>query len=304
MGRSTKALQHDVSMEVQNDNDFDLLNLLPEKKYTLECQMAEGNSTDDSVSNVPKSFTDDSVQENLKPKSTKHYDPVTRKMRYLQGRNKTLSAKLKEMQSANLKSNKKSKVKKKIDSVLKTLSVELPPAHYDFIKLQLKNTGKSKKGNRFNFEERTLALIIYKQNPKRYQDLRKMANLPTRQTLIAHSAAIRFKEGLNQNLMNFIKEVVSQMEPLDKLCTIGWDEMSLTSNLHFDHIKDYIDGFEDLGSKRTNHFATHALVFMVRGVKSSYKQPISYYLTENLNATELAALIKLVITAVMDTGKF
>lgn len=130
-----------------------------------------------------------------------------------------------------------------------------------------------------------------------------MANLPTRQTLIAHAAGIRFKEGLNQNLMNFIKEVVSKMGPLEKVCTIGWDEMSLTSSLHFDHVKDYIDGFEDLGSKRTNHFATHALVFMVRGVKSAYKQPISYFLTENLNAVELGELIKLVIKAVIDTGK-
>lgn len=239
---------------------------------------------------------------NLKPKS-RVYNPMMRKMRYLQARNKQLKNKLREAVSVNLKSDKKSKVKQKIEGVLKTLSSELPTAQYNFIKLQLKNTGKAKKGNRFNFEEKTLALIIYKQNPKRYEDLRKISNLPTRQTLIIHSAAIRFKEGLNQNLMNFIKHVVSQMDPLERLCTIGWDEMSLTAGLQFDHVKDYIDGFEDLGSKRTSNFATHSLVFMVRGVQSPYKQPISYFLTENLNSQELAELVRLVISAVQDTGK-
>lgn len=122
----------------------------------------------------------------------------------------------------------------------------------------------------------------------------------TRQTLIGHSAAIRFKEWLNHNLMSFIQQKVSQMEELEKLCVLVWDEMSLSSSLQSDHIKDYIDGFEDHGSKRTNNFATHALVFMVRGVKSPYKQPISYYLTESLKSTELSELVS---SAVMDTDK-
>lgn len=93
------------------------------------------------------------------------------------------------------------------------------------------------------------------------------------------------------------------MTELDKVCTIGWDEMSLTANLNFDQIKDYIDGFEELGSKRTTDFSTHALVFMVRGIKSAYKQPIAYFLTQNLKADELATLIRLVIQAVTDTGE-
>lgn len=241
------------------------------------------------------------IYEKLKPKTK--YDPVARKMRYLLKRNKELKKKLKDCEAANIKSNKKTKVKKKIATVLKTLSTELPSAHYNFINLQLKNTGKAKKGYRFSSEERTLALVIYKQNPKRYKQLLKMANLPTRRTLMTHSASIRFKEGINPHLMSFIKEEVSQLPELDKMCTIGWDEMSLTANLTFDQIKDYIDGFEDIGSKRTNNFATHALVFMVRGIQSPFKQPIAYYLTQNLNAAELAELIKLVIEAVMDTGE-
>ncbi|XP_037051782.1 uncharacterized protein LOC119085470 [Bradysia coprophila] len=265
-------------------------------------QMGERYAVQNSINNQkPHKFNDQSsvsVKDQNKPKPSGAYDPVARKLRYLTERNKSLAKKLKESQSANIKS----KVKKKIDSVLKTLSTEVPAAQFDFIKLQLKNTGKAKKGNRFTFEEKMLALVIYKQIPKRYQGLRKICNLPTRQTLIVHSATVRFKQGINQNLMSFIKEAVSKMEQLDKLCTVGWDEMSLTSSHHFDQIKDYIDGFEDTESKRTDNFATHALVFMARGITSAFKQPISYFLTANLNSTELAELVLLVTSAVMDTG--
>lgn len=294
-------------MEIEEDNQIQI-GCEHRVEDIMESELIQANigpenvskSSDYQMSNVSKPTAGASVQQ----KRPRTYDPVARKMKYLLARNKALSQKLKDCQSAMFKSNKKSKIKKKINVVLQTLSLELPPEQYNFIKLQLKNTGKAKKGNRFSFDEKTLALVIYKQNPKRYKDLRKISNLPTRQILIAHSAGIRFKEGINQNLMEYIKKQVSEMGELDEYCTIGWDEMSLTASLDFDHIKDYIDGFEDLASKRTSNFATHALVFMVRGIKSAYKQPVAYFLTENLKAAELAELVRLVVTAVLDTGKF
>ncbi|KAJ6643436.1 DNA transposase THAP9, partial [Pseudolycoriella hygida] len=247
--------------------------------------------------------TSESTQEAFKPKLSGTYDPIARKMRYLAERNKILSRKLKEMQASNLKSNKKSKItQRKVQFALKTLSTELPSAQYDFIKLQIKNSGKKKKGYRFTFDEKSLALVVYKQNPKRYKDLLRITNLPTRRTLIKHAAALHFKEGINRKLMDFIKTEVSQMNEIDRFCTIVWDEMSLSTHLDFYPIKDYIDGFEDLESKRSTDFATHALVFMVRGMNKAYKQPISYFLTNTICAAELAELIQLVISVVIDAG--
>lgn len=255
-------------------------------------------------SNNSNNETVDQVRENSKPKSSRKYDPAIRKMRYLKSRNKVLKHKLRESQLKSPKvNNKKSKVKKDIDEVLKILSTAVPPEQYNFIKLQITNAGRRKKGYRFTFDEKTLALVIYKQNPKRYGFIANRAKLPTRQTLIKHAAAIRFMEGINPKLMNFIKEEVSQLDEMDKVCTIGWDEMSLTAHLDFDQVKDYIDGFEDLSNKRTNNFATHALVFMIRGMKSAYKQPIAYFLTENIDSAELAELVRLVIGAVLDVGE-
>lgn len=278
-----------------------------ENGCVLENNIAEENTsgenpTDNQNSIFSGNINVEQIQEKTKPKSK--YNPAARKMSYLKARNKDLSKKLKESQTTGLKSNKKSKTKQDVENVLNTLSSILPPAQYDFVKLQIRNAGKRKRGNRFTFDEKTLALAIYKSNPKRYKDLTKIANLPTRQTLITHSAVIRFSEGINPKIMECIKDAVSKMDDIDKICTIGWDEMSLTTHLDFQQVKDYIDGFEDLGSKRTKNFATHALVFMVRGIKLAYKQPIAYFLTGNLDSDELAELIRLVIKAVLDTGKF
>lgn len=274
-------------LEESNDKDFGV----------LEEEILRPVNEGDSGVNVNRT-------ENSKSKSSRKYNPAARKMRYLVKRNKFLMKKLKEYELKSPKSNKKTKVKKNIESALKTLSSTVTPEQYDFLKLQISNAGKRKQGYRFTFDEKTLALAIYRQNPKRYRFLSERAHLPSRQTLIKHSAAIRFMEGVNPKLMNFIKEAVSEMEDLDKICTIAWDEMSLTAHLDFDEIKDYIDGFEDLGNKRTDNFATHALVFMVRGMRFPYKQPIAYFLTENINSDELAELIRLIIIAVEDTGEF
>lgn len=37
-----------------------------------------------------------------------------------------------------------------------------------------------------------------------------------------------------------------------------------------------IDGFVDSGTYKTQNLADHALVFMIRGIRKKYKQPISY----------------------------
>ena len=50
--------------------------------------------------------------------------------------------------------------------------------------------------------------------------------------------------------------------------------------MHFNQKIDCIEGFEDLGRHgRTSNNANHALVFMLRGLRKRWKQPVAYYLT-------------------------
>lgn len=227
-----------------------------------------------------------------KARSYRKYSPTSRKMRYLIARNKFLSQKIKRLQKPNR------------NTIISDLKSILSPDQLNFVALQIKNAGKKSRGKRFTFEDKSMALAIYKQSPKCYRHLSETYDLPSKQTLNKHAAKIRFETGISHKLMDFIKNTVSELNDSEKKVMLLWDEMALSAHLDFAEIKDYIDGFEDLNEKRTNSFATHALVFMIRGIDSAFKQPIAYFLTESINAEELSELIKLVIEAVSDVGMY
>lgn len=173
----------------------------------------------------------------------------------------------------------------------------------DFFRMQLTNTGRKSHGQRYTPEQKSLCLAIYKQGPKCYRFLQKVFCLPDKRTLYRHSADILFDTGIDPKLLEFIKNKVISFSESDKLCMISWDEKSLKAHLDYSHPRDLIDGFVDSGMKREPKFATHALTFQIRGISKPYKQTIAYFYTNSLNSIELTYLIRLVIEAVLDTGK-
>jgi len=50
----------------------------------------------------------------------------------------------------------------------------------------------------------------------------------------------------------------------------------LSSGITYDPVMDSIDGFVNTGKHKSQNVADHALVFMVRGIKKKFKQPVSY----------------------------
>jgi len=52
--------------------------------------------------------------------------------------------------------------------------------------------------------------------------------------------------------------------------------MCLNSGLNYNSSSDIIDGFIDTGVYRSQMFGDHVLVFMIRGIKKKFKQPICY----------------------------
>ena len=65
-----------------------------------------------------------------------------------------------------------------------------------------------------------------------------------------------------------------------------------------------IEGFEDRGKHgRTHHLANHALVFMLRGLRKKWKQPVAYYLIHgSTNGLLLATFLEDVLDACHDAG--
>lgn len=170
--------------------------------------------------------------------------------------------------------------------------------------MQVKNSGKKAKGRRYTPEEKALALILYKHGPKNYRNMRKMFILPSKRTLGRFSARLIFHTGIDTKMFAHIKKKVGSLPELDKYCTLSWDEVSLKAHLDYNVSRDEIDGFVDMLGVRRPIFATHALTFMIRGIKTPFKQPIAYFFTHGLKHFELAEMIKLVTEAVLDTGNY
>lgn len=169
--------------------------------------------------------------------------------------------------------------------------------------MQLRNSDRKNHGQRYSNEEKSLLLSLYRHGPKSYRFLASLFALPSKRTLNRHSAVLQFKSGINPKLFQFIKSKASEMSDLDKLCTIAWDEVAVSANLNFCETKDCMDGFVDLGDDvPIPEFATHALVFMIRGITQAYKQPVAYFFTSNLDSDQLSKLVKLVIQEVFKAG--
>lgn len=193
----------------------------------------------------------------------------------------------------------------KIDdaNVIKYLSQIFNDKQLEFFKMQLKNSGKKNRGQRYTMEQKSLSLSLYKQGPKCYRFMQKIFALPSKRTLQRHNAYLHFEAGIDDQMLEFIKEKVKDMPEIEKYSIISWDEQSLKAHLDYSHVNDYIDGFADLGYMRRPTFATHSLTFMVRGINSGFKQSVAFFYTDDLKHFELAEIIRLVTEAVLDTGK-
>jgi len=104
-------------------------------------------------------------------------------------------------------------------------------------------------------------------------------------------------------LLKVLGENVKQLKNKDKFCVILFDEVSLETQLHYDHNIGSVMGFKDNGLGHTQNFADHSLVFMIKSITKKYKQPISYtFCQSSTNNHDLANQIRMVIQAVTSVG--
>lgn len=173
-----------------------------------------------------------------------------------------------------------------------------------FTGLQMLQSGKKARGRRFTEDEKILSLSIYKQSPKAYRFLYKIFVLPAPRTLLKVLNRVPISTGINDQLFSHLKQMVRRIPPHHRYCTLLFDEMSLSPRLLYDERKDRIEGFEDFGNnRRSNQIADHVLVFMIRGIRRKFKQPVAYtFCTGSTKTPELMFQLRAVIKAVNSTG--
>lgn len=169
-----------------------------------------------------------------------------------------------------------------------------------FVDIILRNSKKEKHGRRYTTDERLLCLSIYKRSAAAYKYLCTFLPLPTPRRVRQLLTKIRLDCGITETIKNCLKETSNRItDPQERACIIMWDEVSLKLHTDYCSQKDKIVGFEDWGNNRTSKYADHSLVFMMRGIKTGWKMPLSYnFCSAQTTHHQLESCIKEVIRAV------
>ncbi|RVE41218.1 hypothetical protein evm_014131, partial [Chilo suppressalis] len=167
-----------------------------------------------------------------------------------------------------------------------------------FTHMQLQ-TKKKSKGRRFTIEQKVLSLSLYKKSPKCYRLLSSYFTLPSSKTMKQLLNQIKIGPGINPIIFQKLKNTLEGKDEADRLCSVIFDEMSLTPFVSYNARKDSFEGF---ATNKDNLFSNHVLVFMVKGIKRNFKQPLAYYYTNSLQKNELKNIIKDMISHIMQTG--
>lgn len=154
-------------------------------------------------------------------------------------------------------------------------------------------------------QEKALSLAMFKSSPKGYRFLAKIFTLPSIRTLRRFLSTIYVKIGICEKILNYLSTVSENLKDKDRYCTILFDEVSLMPNLAFNKCAGVVEGLQDFGCSKDPFVADHALVFMLRGINSNWKQPFSYYLVRSATkGPQLKNLIVDNIRIIHDKTKF
>ena len=170
--------------------------------------------------------------------------------------------------------------------------------------MQIDLFAKSNKGQRYSEEMKAFALSLHHISGKAYRLLAKFFRLPSRSSLKRWVTGLPLSAGMTTMAKEYLENKVKVMEESCRLCTLTMDEISLKANLQYDPVKDEVVGIEDFGNgDRTDNIATSALVFMARGIKDNWKQPLGYLLVnESCPCEKLQTKLYEMIDTLTDVG--
>lgn len=170
-----------------------------------------------------------------------------------------------------------------------------------FIQMQLRHTQKV----HWTEEEKRISLSIYYKAPNLYNFLREKGfKLPCLTLIRKWLNVNNVTPGFTSEIFNKLKIKASTMTIEERECCLIFDEMTIKKALEYNSKLDLVEGFEDLGPLgRNDKIATHAMVFMLRGINQSWKCPVGFILSNNaLKANSLTLMIDLCLEQITKTS--
>ena len=182
-----------------------------------------------------------------------------------------------------------------------------------FILSQLAKQRVSRFGRRYNEMDKNFALALHFYSPQCYKMLRKVFVLPTTRSLSKWLENANVQPGFNEPVLELLTLKSKTLTQKDRLCTIVVDEMSLKELVTYNSRADIFEGFvntsvsaSDSVSSESSQIASgnvrydqdefytftdehlncpqlanQAMVILVRGIESDFKQVVGYFLSHN-----------------------
>lgn len=230
------------------------------------------------------------------PQMTEKVNPITTKKESMLMKMKNHMRKIKRLQKSvkHLKNESFLKVLSKNDSIHEILKFKISPSFALFLQGELQNFKKSPKGRRWDMDSKIIALRLYKRSPRCYKLLRRVICLPTPSSLKSLLTKFNMSVGINDQIFNVLKKTIKEQDSSENNYILMFDEMSIKKNLFYNKKEDLIEGYQDHALQgRSPQMATHALVFMIGGIRKKLKQPIAYYFSSgSVTADRLSVLLK------------
>ena len=173
----------------------------------------------------------------------------------------------------------------------------------NFVKTQIRLADVHPNGRRYTLDDKIMGLILNKQSNRAYKLFSKIFPMPSKKTIMALLNRIPIKAGYNEALFDNLKAKVKGLKQQEKLCVLMFDEISIEPHISLNtHSKEF-EGFEDFGEKKSEKIADRALVFMIKGIKREWKQPLLYTFSSGpVKTIDLARIIKQVVKQCQDAG--
>lgn len=167
------------------------------------------------------------------------------------------------------------KLKFSLEETTRALNVFLNPD-------QIQALGKkSTRGHKWSNATCKSALQVrFSCGVKGYNNLMKLGYpLPSDRTLTRRLEDFKFHPGIQTEVFEFLKLKVALLNDTERFCVLLLDEMVIEQKVELDMGSKTMYGYCTLPP--TGVVATHALVFMLAGVSTRWKQTVAYHFTGN-----------------------
>ena len=169
------------------------------------------------------------------------------------------------------------------------------PIRRTMIKLQL-----HEELTHYSDEESNLARLIFYHSHACYSRLRAAGlNLPAISTVRKWISKFSIEPGFNSSILEVIGGKFESMPEEERVCALKFDGMKIKAYEEYSKKYDLIEGLCDLGDgKRSGNPAKEALLFCLDGMnlKNAWRQPLAYVFTGNNDSSDIAELIKLMLS--------